>query len=195
MSCSDPASGAVNGAPQLAQKSPPLFAVPQCGQNRIVPSFPSSSDALFIIAGRSRRSPLIASVAAGGDVRQDGRRDAADRHGLKPNPSRSRQHGVEQSFAAEQFVLQSWNLTDLHLHARGESCDIAGVHHQLLAGLEIISDYITVDFRESDAAAAQPLHDESFATEQARAESFAEMDRQLDAHFRGEERAFCRIRS
>lgn len=60
----------------------------------------------------------------------------------------------------------------------------------MLAGLEIIGDYITVDFRESDAAAAQPLHDESFAAEQARAESFAEMDRQLDAHFRGEERAF-----
>ena len=74
---------------------------------------------------------------------------------------------MEEAFAAEEDVLCA--LDGLHINGAGGVChgQVAGVHDDLLAGLEIVFHGMTVDLDEGDAAAGDLLHDETLAAEEA----------------------------
>lgn len=56
-------------------------------------------------------SAATKSVApAAREERRDGLRDAGDRHGLEPDAAGAGQRSIEQTFAAEQLVLEAGNL-------------------------------------------------------------------------------------
>ena len=79
----------------------------------------------------------MASVAAGGDIGTDGARYIVDGHGLEPHSAGTGEHGVEQALAAEEDVLRSVHLLDIHMDTGLKSCHIAGVDHDALTGLEV----------------------------------------------------------
>ena len=96
------------------------------------------------------------------------------------------ENGVEQALAAQQLVLHAGNLPDLHLHPGGEARHVAGVHHDLLTRLEVVLHQRAVDLGKSHAAAAEALHDEALAAEEACAQPLVEVDGQLYSRHGGQ---------
>ncbi len=59
---------------------------------------------------------------------------AADRHGLKHDPARPGDDGVEQPLSAEQDVFHASDGLDINGAGGIAHGQIAGIHHHLLAG-------------------------------------------------------------
>lgn len=125
-------------------------------------------------------SPLILVGQGGGD----GVGEAGQRHGLQRDAPRTGDYGVKNALAAEEHVLRA--LYHLHVDGAGgfRHGKVAGIHNDLLAGLEIVLHGVTVDLDKSDAAAGELLHDEALAAEKAHHALALEEDGKLHALLR-----------
>ena len=94
-----------------------------------------------------------AASVAGRHEAVNGYGDAGYGHGLEPDFARTCEQGVEESFAAEQFVLQTGDLPDLHVDAALKCGDVAGVDDKLFARGEGALDYVAVYLDKYKAAA------------------------------------------
>src|SRR5436190_10752760 len=128
---------------------------------------------------------LVAVAADGGG---DAVREAAERERLQHDVSRSGEHGVEQTFAAEERVAESADELDVVVDRLRHRHDAAGVDAHRLAGREIELDHVAAAVQEQESVSAQLLQDEAFAAEESRAEAFRERDREIDVADRAEER-------
>ena len=66
-----------------------------------------------------------------------GVRQVRDRQRLQPDPPGTREGGQEQPLAAEQLVLDAGHHLDVERHLRLEHPDVARVHAEHLAGLQV----------------------------------------------------------
>ena len=81
---------------------------------------------------------MTSVIVAGGDVRTDCIGHIINGHGLKPHTAGASQNGIEDSFTAKEDILHSGNLLNIHLNTGRKSCNITGIHNQLLTGLQLI---------------------------------------------------------
>ena len=91
---------------------------------------------------------FMASVVAGGNVRPNGIRNIVDGHGLQPHTAGAGEDGVEQALAAEEDVLGTMDLLDVHVDTGLEAGHITGIHDDALTGLEDVLHQIAVDLHE-----------------------------------------------
>ncbi len=111
----------------------------------------------------------------------------ADRHGLKPDSSGTGNNSIKQAFAAEQDILHAWNRLDIHIAGCLHGGQMSGINNNLLARLQIVFDYMSVKFCKDDALPADPLHDKSLSSKQARTYFLAEMYGERNPCFAGKE--------
>ena len=101
-------------------------------------------------------------------------------HGLQQHAARAADLGVEQALAAEEHVLHALDLADIQRAALVHHRDIAGVHDLLVSRGDLILDGRAVDLHEHHARAAEAVHEEALATEQAAANALLHEDRALN---------------
>ena len=97
--------------------------------------------------------------------------------------------GVEDALAAEHHVLESRDRLDVHGAGGVHGRQVTGVHHQGLAGVQVVLHDMAVKLGEGHAPAGEFLHDEALAAEEAGAQLLLEKDGQLDALLAGQEAA------
>ena len=113
-----------------------------------------------------------------------------DGHCLQPDLPRSGEDSVEKNLAAEEHILHAGYLLDIDGYGGLEACHVAGIHNELLSGLQFVFHQFSIDFNESGSAAGQLLHDKSFTAEETGADFLIKMDGELDPCLRGKECAF-----
>src|SRR5690349_23649216 len=100
-------------------------------------------------------------------------------HRLQPDAARPRQRGEEKALAAEEHVLDSGHGHDVELHRLLEHPDVARMHAQGVAGLQVIGHDFTVELDPGLALTLQALHAKTGAAEHAGPESLLKADREL----------------
>ena len=126
------------------------------------------------------------------DVRQVGQqrvRQVGDRQRLQPHAAGPGQRREEQPLPAEQLVLDPGHHLDVEGHLRLEHPDVAGVHAEDLARLEVANDDLAVQLDPRLRRPAHLLQQESLAAEDAGPELLLEPDRELDPLRRAQEAA------
>src|SRR5260370_17817171 len=108
-------------------------------------------------------------------------------HRLQPEPGRTGERGEEEPAAAEESVLDARDSGDVELHRLLVHADMAGMHSQCVAGLQVVSHDLAVELDPGRALALQSLHAKTGAAEYARAQPLLEADRELDADRRAHE--------
>src|SRR5260370_6551853 len=101
-------------------------------------------------------------------------------HRLQPDATRPRQRGEEEATAAEERVLDSGHSRDVELHRFLVHADVAGVHAQGVARLQVVGHHLAVQLDPRLALSLETLHPESRAPDNARAQPLLEADRKLD---------------
>lgn len=112
-----------------------------------------------------------------------------DGHGLEIDVAGAGDDGVENALSAEHHVLEPRDRLDVHGAGGVHGRQVSGVHHQGLAGVQVILHDVAVELREGHASAGELLHDEPLAAEEAGAQLLLEEDGQLDARLAGQEAA------
>src|SRR5712691_2486741 len=108
-------------------------------------------------------------------------------HRLQPDAARTGQRGQEEAAAAEESVLDARDGGDIELHRLLVHPDVAGMHAQGVAGLQVVSHDLAVELAPGRALSLQSLHAKTGAAEYARAQPLLEADRELDANRRAHE--------
>src|SRR5688500_6636346 len=102
------------------------------------------------------------STAAFGCRADDPAGQSRERHRLQDRFARAAQGGEEQSFAAEQRVLESADEFDVIGHGLFEGHDTAGVNLQYVARAQVEVNKIAPAVDEHTARAGQLLQNEAF---------------------------------
>src|SRR5713226_8810848 len=108
-------------------------------------------------------------------------------HRLQPYTAGTGQRGEEQAAAAEERVLDARDGGDVELHRLLVHADMARMHAQGVAGLQVVSHDLAVELDPGRPLALQSLHAKTGAAEYARTQPLLEADRELDANRRAHE--------
>src|SRR5207248_4977883 len=122
-----------------------------------------------------------------GQILLDRMRQVVHAHRLKPHPSRTGQRGQEQARTAEEHVLDAGHGHDVELHRLLKHTDLARMHAQGVARLQVVDDDLTVEGNPRLPLPRQLLQPKSGAAEDARAEALLKADGELDADLGAEE--------
>src|SRR5712692_10732213 len=79
-------------------------------------------------------------------------------HRLQPDVARTGQRGQQQAAAAEERVLDAGDGGDVELHRLLVHPDVAGMHAQCVAGLQVVSHDLAAELDPGRALALQSLH-------------------------------------
>src|SRR5579859_4972140 len=107
---------------------------------------------------------------------------------LQPHTSRADELRKEDPVASEDLVLDAGHGRDVELHGVLEQPDVAGVHAQHLALLQVVRDDLAGELDPRLARATDLLQPEPVATEEPGAEPLLERDRELDTVVGADER-------
>lgn len=130
------------------------------------------------------RQVLIAAL--GGYVRKQRIGKGADGHGLEDHPARAGDHGVKESFPAEEDILGP--LDRSHVNGAGgvHHGQVARVHHDLLVRAQIVLHAGAIDLQKGHTPARELLHNEALAAEKAHHPPLLEEDGQLHPQLRAQ---------
>ena len=96
---------------------------------------------------------------------------------------------MEDALTAKERIANAADSDDVHLTALTHSGQIAGVHDDALAGLQVILLAVTVDLDKGKTVAGDLLHNKAFAAKEAGAQGLLKMHGQLQALFHSQETA------
>src|SRR5713101_5896522 len=116
-----------------------------------------------------------------GQVFVDRVREVRHGHRLQPNSPGSGQRGKEYSVTTEESVLDARDRGDVELHRLLVHPDVARVHAQRVARLEVVDDDLAVELHPGLTLALQALHAEARTAKDAGAEPLLKADRELHA--------------
>src|SRR6202521_1478631 len=102
-------------------------------------------------------------------------------HRLQPDPPRTRERGEEDAVTAEERVLDAGYGGDVELDRFLVHAHVPRMDAQRVAGLKVVHDDLPVQLHPRLSLALKPLHPESRAAEDSRAELLLEPDRELHA--------------
>ena len=84
-------------------------------------------------------------------------------HGLQPNPARAGQQCVKKAFSSQKLIFDAGYLTDIHGNSGFIASNIAGIHHDLLTGRQLILHQFAIDLYKSHPLDGKALHNKAFA--------------------------------
>src|SRR2546425_248583 len=126
-------------------------------------------------AKHAQRTVLVAASLSGRQFPPE----LVDGHTLDDHSSRPGHGGEKQALAAEQRCLDAAHELDVVVHCLVESHDAAGVNLQHLARPEIELDEIAAGVDEDGPGTDEFFENESFASEETRAQLFHQRHSQL----------------
>src|SRR5216684_7886077 len=115
-----------------------------------------------------------------GQILLDCVRQVLHAHRLQPDATWPRERGKEEAAAAEERVLDSGHGRDVELHGFLVHADVARVHAQGVARLQVVGHHLAVQLDPGLALSLETLHAEARAAKNARAQPLLEADRKLD---------------
>ena len=92
---------------------------------------------------------------------------SSNRHTLNDYLAGTSYYGIEESFAAEQHVLNPLDPADLHCAGSFHCSDISGIYYLAVAFRKIVHMSGTVDLKEDSACTGISAHQEALAAEEA----------------------------
>ena len=100
--------------------------------------------------------------------------------------SRAGDDGVEDAFPAKKHIFYAGNSLDIHGTGGFHSSQITGIHDDLLTGLQVVFDNMTVKFQEYHPFSGKALHDKSLTAEESGTEAFLKENRKVYPGFGSE---------
>jgi hypothetical protein len=98
--------------------------------------------------------------------------------------------GVEDTLPAKKHIFHTGNGLDIHGAGAFHSSQIAGIHNDLLTGLQVVFDNMTVKFQEYHPFSGKALHDKSLTAEESGTEAFLEENRKIYPCFGSQKTGF-----
>lgn len=110
------------------------------------------------------------------------------RHRLERYPARAGHNCIEEAFAAEKLIFESFYGNDVHRTGAVHHREISGIDRDLFAGSQFFRDDRAVDFEEGRAVSGQLLHDKALAAKKAGSKFLLEEDGKFHSRSRCQER-------
>ncbi len=114
-------------------------------------------------------------------------RQLRNRKGLQPHTTRAGESCEENAVSAKYHVADTRDAHDLEVHPNFECPDVARVHSQQLTRLKVLYDQLTGELEPCHPYAADPLEEESVASEDAGTERLLKPNPKLNACCRTKE--------
>mgnify|MGYP003265119447 CR=1 FL=1 len=106
-----------------------------------------------------------------------------NRHALQPHSSRSRNHGIKNTLAAEEHILHSRHRLHFDLAGACHGCKVSRVHNNLLSGCKFIFFNITIKFQKCGSNVGKLLHNKSLSSEKSAPDSLLKEHGQIHAGY------------